>query len=76
MDELMAAQFGMKTGKKTHRGRRSRGKGPKPETDDATPEASNHYADAQSHIKHAHAAPDPMATKRHLFKALTALKKC
>lgn len=51
--------------KRTHRGRRSRGKGPKPD----------HMAVANEHIQSAHKDPTPHGTTAHLFKALSALKK-
>lgn len=52
--------------KRTHRGRRSRGKGPKPD----------HMADANAHIDNARKDPTPKGTTAHLFKALSSLKKC
>lgn len=70
-DDLMAANLGMKAGKKTHRGRRGRGFGAKPTEDAADP-----HAKAQEHITNASASKDPKATTAHLFKALSALKKC
>lgn len=56
------------TRKKTHRGRRSKGKGPKPEQRD-------HMGEANSHIQNAHKDPTAKGTSAHLFKALSSLKK-
>ncbi len=53
--------------KKTHRGRRSKGKGP------MTPAA--HHAEAKDHLANAQAAKTPQASTAHLFKALTSLNK-
>lgn len=64
--EYMDAQHGQR--KRTHRGRRSRGKGPRP-TEDA-------HAQAKAHIQAAIDAPTPKASTAHLFKALSSLKKC
>jgi hypothetical protein len=55
--------------RKTHRGRRSRGKGPKPESHQA-------HALAKEHIQAAANASDPKQAHAHLFKAISALKKC
>lgn len=69
--EYMDAQRGAK--KRTHRGRRSRGKGP------AVPASSgpaDHHAVAKEHIEAAMDAPNPKAATAHLFKALSSLKKC
>lgn len=55
--------------KKTHRGRRSKGHGPKPAQPDAMGEAN-------THIQNAHKDPTPKGTTAHLFKALSSLKKC
>jgi hypothetical protein len=55
--------------RKTHRGRRSKGKGPKPQGHDA-------HAEAKSHIAAAQKASDPKQAHAHLFKAISALKKC
>lgn len=72
MDDALAARFGMPSGKKpTHRGRRSRGKGPMP-----APEGTDHHAIAQGHAANAASSNDPATTKAHLFKALSSLKKC
>lgn len=56
----MQAQLGHK--KKTHRGRRSRGKGPK-----------DHHADAKTHMANAQQAPTPGHAMGHLFKAVRSL---
>lgn len=53
--------------KKTHRGRRSKGKG------SMTPAA--HHAEAKTHLANAQAAKTPQASTAHLFKALTSLNK-
>lgn len=66
--EYMDAQRGQK--RRTHRGRRSRGKGPR-----STP-GSDHHAQAKAHIQAAIDAPTPKASTAHLFKALSSLKKC
>lgn len=58
------AQRGHKA--KTHRGRRSKGKGPKP---------VDHHAQAKTHLANAQQAPTPKAAHGHLFKALSSLKK-
>lgn len=58
--EYMQAQQGAR--KKTHRGRRSRGKGPK-----------EHQADAKTHIENAQKEPTPKAALGHLFKAVRSL---
>jgi hypothetical protein len=58
----MQAQMGRK--KKTHRGRRSRGKGP-----------TSHHADAKTHLANAHAAPTAGAAMSHLFKAVRSMHK-
>lgn len=65
--EYMDAQSGQK--RRTHRGRRSRGRGPKPSSAD-------HMAEANAHLKNAHDAPTKQATTAHLFRALSSLKKC
>ena len=57
------AQMGHK--KRTHRGRRSRGKGAK----------TDHHADAKAHMAKAQAAPTPHAAHGHLFRALSSLNK-
>lgn len=59
------AQRGHRAKGKTHRGRRSRGKGPKPD----------HMAEANQHIQNAHKDPTPKGTTAHLFRALSSLKK-
>lgn len=51
--------------KKTHRGRRSKGKGPKPD----------HMAEANQHLENAKKDPTPKGTTAHLFRALGSLKK-
>lgn len=56
--------------RKTHRGRRSRGKGPKPTA------THDSHAVAQQHIQAAAKAADPKQAHAHLFKAISALKKC
>lgn len=73
MDDMLAEQFtGLKSDKKpAHHGHRSRGKGPK--LNAATPDA---HDEAKAHLANAQAAPDPMTSKMHLFKALSSLKKC
>jgi len=63
LPEHVQAQRGHR---RTHRGRRSRGKGPKP----------NHMAQANAHLKAAHDAPTKKETHAHLFRALSSLKKC
>lgn len=65
--EYMDAQQGQK--RRTHRGRRSRGKGPKPD-------GADHMAQANAHIDAAHKDPTPKGTTAHLMKALSSLKKC
>lgn len=53
--------------KRTRRGRRSRGgKGPK---------GSSHHEDAKGHMAKAHAAASPHTAHKHLFNALSSLKK-
>lgn len=52
--------------KGTHRGRRSKGKGPKPD----------HMNEANQHLDNARKDPTPKGTTAHLFKALSSLKKC
>lgn len=64
--EYMDAQQGQK--RRTHRGRRSRGKGPKP--------AGDAMAVANAHIDKARSDPTPKGTTAHLFRALSSLKKC
>ncbi len=63
--EYMDAQHGQK--RKTHRGRRSKGKGPKP---------TDHMAEANQHLENAKKDPTPQGTTAHLFKALSSLKRC
>jgi hypothetical protein len=53
----------MPSGKKTHRGRRSRGNG------------AAHHAEAKDHLANAQSASIPKASMAHLFKALSSLKK-
>lgn len=61
----LEAMTGLPSGKKkTHRGRRGKGKGSK-----------EHHADAKQHLANAQAASDPKDSTKHLFKALTSLKK-
>lgn len=76
MDDMLAEQFtGLKSGKKPNRrGRRSRGKGPM--ENETTEPSTDHHAAAKTHLANAQKAVDPMATKLHLFKALSSLKKC
>lgn len=62
IDAMLTAMQAQK--KKTHRGRRSQGKGPK-----------EHHEEAKTHLMNAHKAGTPMDAKQHLFKALTSLKK-
>lgn len=59
------AQRGHAKKGKTWRGRRSKGKGPKPD----------HMAEANKHIEHAKQDPTPKGTTAHLFRALSHLKK-
>ena len=61
----LEAATGMPSGKKTHRGKRSRGKGP----------AVNHHEVAKGHLANAQTASTPQAATAHLFKALSSLKK-
>lgn len=61
--EYIQAQRGHKA--KTHRGRRSRGKG----------NHAQHHAEAKQHMEAAMNA-SPKAAHAHLFKALSSLKKC
>lgn len=63
LPEYVQAQQGHK--KKTHRGRRSKGKGPK----------VDHMAEANKHLTNAKADPTPQGTTAHLFRALSSLKK-
>lgn len=65
--EYMDAQQGHR--KRVHRGRRSRGKGPKPASTD-------HMADANASIDAARKDTTPKGTTAHLFRALSSLKKC
>lgn len=51
--------------RRTHRGRRSKGKGPKPD----------HMAQANHHLDNAKKDPTPKGTTAHLFRALSSLKK-
>lgn len=61
---------GMPSGKrKTHRGRRGRGFGAKPSSGVSDGEVKTHLANA-------HAAPSHADAKKHLFKALSSMKKC
>lgn len=62
LPEYVQAQRGHKA--KTHRGRRSRGKG-----------SLNHHQIAKTHLANAQAAPTPAVAVGHLFRALTSLKK-
>jgi len=65
-DMTMEAMTGLSMGRKrTHRGRRGRGKGSK----------ENHET-AKGHIMAAQESKDPKESRMHLFKALSALKKC
>jgi hypothetical protein len=64
----MEAYSGLPSGKKAHRGRRSRGNGGSMPPVDAHAEAKGHLANAQS-------AATPKASMAHLFKALSSLKK-
>ncbi len=56
---------------KTHRGRRSR---PKPASV-ATPSGHDHMSEANTHIRSAHKDPTKAGTLKHLFRALSTLKK-
>lgn len=62
---LQAQQGNAAKLKKTHRGRRSKGKGPLT--------AAAHHAEAKTHLAAAQAAPTAPAATAHLFKALTSL---
>jgi hypothetical protein len=55
--------------RKTHRGRRSRGKGPKPDGID-------YHAEAKTHAASASSAKSPDESRAHLMRALSSLKKC
>lgn len=60
LPEHVQAQLGRKAAiRKAHRGRRSRGKGPK-----------QHHAEGKTHLAAAQAAPTPAAALGHLFKAV------
>ncbi len=63
LPEHVQAQEGMKAkARKTHRGRRSKGKG-----------AKAHHADAKDHIENARKEPTPAAALGHLFKAVRSM---
>jgi hypothetical protein len=64
LPEYVQAQKGAVAKARTHRGRRSKGKG-----------AKQHHADAKAHLANAQKAADPHAATAHLFKALTSLNK-
>jgi hypothetical protein len=68
LPDYVQAQQGHR--RRTHRGRRSRGKGAKPQVDH-----TDHMAQANAHIRNAHADPTAKGTTAHLFKALSSLKK-
>lgn len=70
--EYLDAQQGHK--KRTHRGRRSKGKGPKPV--ESASGGDDHMAAANEAIDAARKDPTPKGTTAHLFKALSRLKKC
>jgi len=59
----LEATTGIPSGKRTHRGRRSRGNG------------AAHHAEAKTHLANAQSASTPKASMAHLFKALSSLKK-
>lgn len=58
-------EISMPRRRKTHRGRRSKGKSAKPD----------HMAQANQHLQNAHKDPTPQGTTAHLFRALSSLKK-
>lgn len=68
MSLSLEEEIGMPSQKRrpTHRGRRGRGKGPKPDA----------HAEAKQHAQNAANASTPQQSHAHLFKALSALKKC
>lgn len=51
---------------KTHRGRRSKGKG----------HVQEHHDQAKAHMAAAQKAKDPAQAHAHLFRAITSLNKC
>lgn len=62
---------------KTHRGRRARPKAASvatPTTHD-TASGVDHMGTANTHLKAAHADPTKAGTLKHLFRALSSLKK-
>jgi hypothetical protein len=61
----LEATTGIPSGKRTHRGRRSRGNGG----------SVNAHTEAKGHLMNAHNASTPKASMAHLFKALSSLKK-
>lgn len=66
-NDTMESMTGLSMAKKkkpTHRGRRSTGKGP-----------AAHHADAKTHMTNASSAQDPNESRKHLFRALSSLKK-
>ena len=80
LPEHVQAQRGHKAKGKTHRGRRSRGKGPKPEN--GAPPANNpahgepdHMHTANEQLQKAKDHPTKQGTLKHLFRALSTLKK-
>lgn len=60
------AAHGFRAKSRTHRGRRSKGKGPKP---------TDHHAQAKEHMAAAQQAATPQAAHGHLFRAISALNK-
>lgn len=64
LPEYVQAAQGHARKSRTHRGRRSKGKG-----------AKAHHEDAKTHMANAQAATEPKHAVGHLFKALSSLKK-
>lgn len=62
LPEYVQAQQGFKARAKTHRGRRSKGKG-----------AKAHHAEAKTHIANAAKEAKPAAALGHLFKAVRSM---
>lgn len=66
-------------GRRTHRGRRSRGKGPEPSNGQPSGDHADHHAEARAHLEKAVEASqgkNPKSATAHLFRALSSLKKC
>ena len=77
MPEYMQAQAGHKAKmRKAHRGRRGKGKGPKP-TNGANPPHGepDHMHTANDELQKAKDAPTKQGTMAHVFRALSSLKK-